>query len=197
MKQTDTHTTLKVLVISQSRKRLNLLLDALAECPEGHHVVGRLDQAINLPDWVDELVPDIVVMDTDSPSRDTLEQICVTTQQSPRPIVMFTQDDRREAMQSAVQAGVTCYIADGLKAERVQSILQLAQAQFEQMNNLRLELQRTRQELQEHKLVERAKLQLMKRHGLSEDAAYRQMRKEAMSRRLRLADVARVLLKQG
>jgi len=100
-------------------------------------------------------------------------------------------------MQSAVQAGVTCYIADGLKAERVQSILQLAQAQFEQMNNLRLELQRTRQELQEHKLVERAKLKLMKQHGLSEDSAYRQMRKEAMSRRLRLADVARVLLKQG
>lgn len=197
MKSKNMEPSLKILLVSQSRKRLNALLDALAACPEGHHVVGRLDQAIDLPRWVDELAPDIVVMDTDSPSRDTLEQVCVTTQQSPRPIVMFTQDDRREAMQSAVQAGVTCYIADGLKAERVQSILQLAQAQFEQTNALRLELQRTRQELQEHKLVERAKLQLMKQLGLNEDAAYRQLRKEAMSRRLRLAEVARVLLKRG
>lgn len=188
---------LKILVVSQSRKRLNALMDTLAACPEGHHVIGRLDQAINLPQWVDELLPDLIIMDTDSPSRDTLEQVCLTTQATPRPIVMFTQDGRRESIQSAVQAGVSCYVVDGLKAERVQPLLQLAQARFEEMHAMRLELQRARQELQEHKLVERAKRLLMQQTGLDEDAAYRRLRKEAMSQRLRLADVAGALLKKA
>lgn len=185
---------LKILVVSQSRKQLDTLLDALAACPEGHHVVGRLDRAIDLPRWVESEAPDLIIIDTDSPSRDTLEQICVATQATPRPIVMFTQDGRREVIQSAVQAGVTCYVVDGLKAERVQPLLQLAQARFAEMHALRLELAKVRQELQEHKLIERAKRMLMQQAGLDEEAAYRRLRKEAMARRLRLAELAQVLL---
>ena len=195
--ESNTNGMLKILVVSQSRKRLNLLVDALAQCPERHEVIGRLDQAINLPRWVDEAQPDLIIMDNDSPSRDAIEQICVMTEATPRPIVMFTQDGSREAMESAVQAGVTSYVVDGLKADRVQPIIQLAQAQFKEMHALRIELQRARQELQEHKTIERAKLHLMKRFKLTEDAAYRQLRKEAMTQRLRLAEVAELLLKQA
>jgi response regulator NasT len=185
---------LKILVISPSKRRLEALLSGLAEHAPGHHLVGRLDRAINLPDWVEEIEPDAIIMDVDSPSRDTLEQIVVMSEASPRPIVMFSQDDSREAMHSAVTAGVAAYVVDGVKSERLQPILQLAQVQFEAWQSLRDDMLRARQELHEHKLIEQAKRRLMKVQKLSEEAAYQALRREAMAQRKRLADVARVVM---
>lgn len=186
-----------ILVVSQSRKRLDQLLDALAASPDEHHLVGRLDKALNLPRWVEEVTPDVIVMEAESPSRDTLEQICIATQSTPRPIVMFAQEAEREAIQSAARAGVSCYVVDGLGKERVLPLLELAQAQFEAADALRHELQRARQELQDHKLVERAKARLIKEAGLSEEAAYQRLRRLAMDQRLRLVDAARHVLEAG
>jgi response regulator NasT len=114
--------------------------------------------------------------------------------QSPRPIVMFSQDDSREAMHSAVTAGVTAYVVDGVKSERLQPILQLAQVQFEAWQSLRDDMLRARQELHDHKLIEQAKRRLMKVQKLSEEAAYQALRREAMVQRKRLADVARIVM---
>lgn len=185
---------LKILVISPSKRRLEALLGSLSENAPGHHLVGRLDRAINLPDWVREIEPDAIIMDVDSPSRDTLEQIVVMSESSPRPIVMFSQDDSREAMHSAVSAGVAAYVVDGVKSERLQPILQLAQVQFEAWQSLRDDMLRARQELHEHKLIEQAKRRLMKARKLSEEAAYQALRREAMAQRKRLADVARIVM---
>lgn len=167
---------------------------ALAEANPGHHLVGRLDRAIDLPRWVEEIEPDAIIMDTESPSRDTLEQIVVMREQSPRPIVMFSQDDSKEAMRSAVSAGVAAYVVDGLKSERLQPILQLARVQFDAWQSLRDDMLRARQELHEHKLIEQAKRRLMKVQKLSEEAAYQALRREAMAQRKRLADVARMVM---
>ena len=185
---------LKILVISQSRRQLDGLMEALAENTPGHHLVGRLDRAIDLPKWVAELEPDAIIMDVDSPSRDTLEQIVVMTEATPRPIVMFSQDESHEAMRSAVSAGVAAYVVDGIRSERLQPILQLARVQFEAWQAMREDMLRARQELQEHKLVEQAKLRLMKVRKLSEEAAYQALRREAMAHRKRLADVARFVV---
>jgi response regulator NasT len=185
---------LKILVIGPSRRRLDELMEALAEANPGHHLVGRLDRAIDLPRWVEDIEPDAIIMDTASPSRDTLEQIVVMSEQSPRPIVMFSQDDSREAMRSAVSAGVAAYVVDGLKSERLQPILQLARVQFEAWQALRDDMLRARQELHEHKLIEQAKRRLMKVQKLSEEAAYQALRREAMAHRKRLADVARMVM---
>lgn len=185
---------LKILVIGPSRRRLDDLMQALSEAYPDHHLVGRLDRAIDLPRWVAEVEPDAVIMDTDSPSRDTLEQICLMSEASPRPIVLFSQDASSETMRSAVAAGVACYVVDGLQAERLQPLLQLACVRFEAWQALRDDVLRARQELQEHKLVEQAKRRLMKTENLSEEAAYRALRRQAMAQRLRLAEVARRLL---
>ncbi len=185
---------LKILVISQSRRQLDSLMQALAENAPEHHLIGRLDRAIDLPKWVADLEPDAIIMDVESPSRDTLEQIVVMTEASPRPIVMFSQDQSREAMRSAVSAGVAAYVVDGVRSERLQPILQLARVQFDAWQAMREDVLRARQELQEHKLVERAKLRLMKVQKLSEEAAYQALRREAMAHRKRLADVARLVL---
>lgn len=184
---------LKILVVSQSRRRLDDLMTTLAE-DSPHHLVGRLDRAIDLPRWVEEIAPDAIIMDLDSPSRDTLEQVCLMSEASPRPIVMFSQDGSNEAMRSAVAAGVACYVVDGLRAERIQPLLQLARVRFEAWQALREDVLRARQELQEHKLIEQAKRRLMQTQKLSEEAAYQALRREAMAQRKRVVEVARLLM---
>lgn len=185
---------LKILVVSQSRKRLDDLLAAMSQDMPQHHFVGRLDRAIDLPRWVEELRPDTIIMDLDSPSRDTLEQVCAMSESTPRPIVMFSQDDSSEVMRSAISAGVACYVVDGLRAERVRPLLQLAQVRFEAWQAMHDDMLRARQELHEHKLVEQAKRHLMKQEKLSEEAAYQALRREAMAHRVRIADVARLVM---
>jgi len=187
-------TGLTILIVSPSRRRLDNLMQALAASAPEHRLVGRLDRAIDLPRWVDELEPDAIIMDTESPSRDTLEQIVVMSERTPRPIVMFSQDESQDAMRQAVSAGVACYVVNGLENERIQPLLQLAQIRFEAWQNMRDDTLRARQELQEHKLVEQAKRYLMKRENLSEEAAYQALRREAMLHRKRIADVARLLM---
>ncbi len=187
-------TGLTILIVSPSRRRLDNLMQALAASAPEHRLVGRLDRAIDLPRWVDELQPDAIIMDTESPSRDTLEQIVVMSECTPRPIVMFSQDESQDAMRQAVSAGVACYVVNGLENERIQPLLQLAQVRFEAWQAMRDDTLRARQELQEHKLVEQAKRHLMKRENLSEEAAYQALRREAMLHRKRIAEVARLLM---
>ncbi len=186
--------SLNILVISQSRRRLDDLMTALAEAHPDYLLTGHLDQAISLARWVEECAPDVIIMDLESPSRDTLEQVCEMHEATPRPIVMFSQDGSSEAIRSAVAAGVACYVVDGLRAERIQPLLELARTRFEVWQAMREDVVRARQELKEHKLVERAKARLMKDLKLSEQAAYNQLRREAMDKRLRLSEVAQWVL---
>ena len=172
-------------------------MTALAESAPEHHLIGRLDRAIDLPAWVEELEPDAIIMDTESPSRDTLEQVVVMSERSPRPIVMFSQDESQDAMRRAVSAGVACYVVNGLENERIQPLLRLAQVRFEAWQAMRDDAVRARQELHEHKLVEQAKRHLMKVEGLSEEAAYQALRREAMTHRKRIAEVARVVMEMA
>ena len=191
---TQADDALKILVIGQSRRRLDDLMAALAQANPGHHLVGRLDRAIDLPRWVEDIQPDAIIMDTESPSRDTLEQIVVMSEQSPRPIVMFSQDESRETMRSAVSAGVATYVVNGLEPGRLDPLLQLARVRFDAWQAMRDDVVRARQELHEHKLIEQAKRRLMKVQKLSEEAAYQALRREAMAHRKRLAEVAKLLL---
>ncbi len=188
---------LTILIVSPSRRRLDNLMQALAASAPEHRLVGRLDRAIDLPRWVDELEPDVIIMDTESPSRDTLEQVVVMSERTPRPIVMFSQDESQDAMRRAVSAGVACYVVNGLENERIQPLLQLAQIRFEAWQAMRDDTLRARQELQEHKLVEQAKRYLMKHENLSEEAAYQALRREAMLHRKRIAEVARVVVEMA
>jgi len=185
---------LTILIVSPSRRRLDSLMAALAASAPEHRLVGRLDRAIDLPAWVAELEPDAIIMDTESPSRDTLEQVVVMSERTPRPIVMFSQDESQDTMRRAVSAGVACYVVNGLESERIQPLLQLAQVRFEAWQAMREDTLRARQELQEHKLIEQAKRHLMQQEKLSEEAAYQALRREAMTHRRRIADIARLYL---
>ncbi len=133
---------------------------------------------------------DVVIIDSESPSRDTLEHIATWSAQSPRPVVVFAEDDRDEPLRRAMQAGVSAYVVAGLQPNRLASVLKVAIARFEQDKALRAQLGQAQEQLSSRRLIERAKGILMQQGALSEDAAHAQLRKLAMDRGEKLAQLA-------
>lgn len=179
---------LRVLLIDDGAHRVSLIRDELTR--QGHVVVGVLDAALTIHDTVLALQPDVVIVDADSPSRDTLENLATLSQASPRPVVVFSEDASAEPMQRALKAGVSAYVIAGLKAERLMPVLQVAIARFEQDRQLRAQLGDAQARLTDRTTIERAKGILMQETRLDEEQAYRHLRKLAMDRGERLVQVA-------
>lgn len=156
----------------------------------GFHDVETVDAGITLPDVIDRRQPDLIIIASESAARDTVEHVCVSTQHAPRPIVLFTDNDDAQRIKAALSAGITAYIVDGLRAERVKTVLDVAYARFELDQALRAELDATRLKLAERKTVERAKGLLMQARGITEDEAYKRLRSMAMERGIKLVDAA-------
>ena len=187
---------MRVLVIDELaedlEERAETLRDGLARA--GHEVVASLSSPLELLRAVERLRPDVIVIDTESPTRDVLEHLVIVSQSSPRPIVMFASDSGGQAIREAVRAGVSAYVVDGLDAGRVNTIVEVACARFDELQRLKVELADANLKLSERKLVERAKGLLMQSRGLSEDQAYHALRKLAMSKKQRLGDVAQQVI---
>ena len=179
---------LRVLLIDDGAHRVSLIRDELSR--QGHLVVGVVDSALLIHDCVLRLRPDVVIVDSESPSRDTLEHLATVSASSPRPVVVFSEDAAQAPMQQALQAGVSAYVIAGLQPQRLMPVLQVAIARFEQDRQLRGQLESAQAQLSERKLVERAKGVLMDEIGLSEAQAYAHLRKLAMDRGQRLVQVA-------
>jgi two-component system, response regulator / RNA-binding antiterminator len=190
---------LRVLLVDDGAHRVHLIHEELSR--QGHLVVGVLDSALLIHDCVLRLQPDVVVVDSESPSRDTLEHLATVSASSPRPMVVFSEDAANEPMQRALQAGVSAYVIAGLQPQRLLPVLQVAIARFEQDQALRAQLESAQTALSDRKQLDRAKGLLMSELGLSEDQAHAHLRKMAMDRGEKLVQVAqrvlaaRVLLK--
>ena len=178
----------RVLLIDDGAHRVELIRDELHR--QGHLVVGVLDSALLIHDCVLRLQPDVVIVDSESPSRDTLEHLGAISATHPRPVVVFSEDPRAEPMRQALAAGVSAYVIAGLQPQRLLPVLQVAIARFAQDRALRAELELAHALLSERKVVERAKGLLMADFGLAEDAAFAHLRKLAMDRGQRLSQVA-------
>ena len=179
---------MRVLLVDEDAERAVLLKSALHE--SGYAVSLHVGTTANLLAHVREVEPDVIIIDRESPDRDTLEHVCSVTRDQPRPIVLFTQDDDRAMIQAAVRAGVSAYVVGGMNAERVRPILDVAMARFDEFQTMRKELDKAKLSLVERKQIERAKGIVMKRRLVSEDEAYKLLRKQAMERNQRLAQVA-------
>ncbi|MFZ5594874.1 MAG: ANTAR domain-containing response regulator [Pseudomonadota bacterium] len=180
---------MRIMLIDEDPRKSRMLIEALYDA--GYDVAARVDPDENLYVCVRELQPDVIIMDTDSPQRDTLEHLCIISRDQPRPIVMFTDDNDAEKIRSAVKAGVSAYVVDGLRKDRVKSIIEVAVARFEQYQALKRDLEKVTETLAERKQIERAKGVVMKQKKCGEDEAYRILRKMAMDRNMRLVDVAK------
>lgn len=160
----------------------------------GFNLVATLPADVFLTDRLAQLQPDMIIVDAESEARDALEHVVMATRDARRPIVMFTNDEDTSHVKDAVAAGVSAYIVAGLAPQRIRPILDVAMARFQHEQKLRAELASAKTELQERKVIDRAKGLLMQRQGLSEQAAYEKLRKTAMDKGLRLADVAQRML---
>ncbi len=183
---------MRVLVVDESPERAEILRDGLRLA--GHEVTASLSSPLALLKTIEELQPEVIVIDTESPSRDVLEHLVVVTQHTPRPVVMFASDATPETIREAVRAGVSAYVVDGLDKRRIKAIVEVAVARFEDFQDLREQLAAANLKLSERKQVERAKGILMKARGLDEETAYNLLRKYAMDRKLKLGEVAQQLI---
>ena len=179
---------LTVLLVDDSLERRDAVQAALTGV--GCEVIGFASSSDNLLASIDHLDPEVLIVDMESPDRDVLENLESVQSLAPRPIVMFTQDDDGRTITRATRAGVSAYVVDGINGKRVRPILDAAIERFQQYRRLAAELEKTRMQLEQRKILDKAKGILMQRRGMTEDEAYTAMRKLAMSSNKRLVDVA-------
>ncbi|ALG67770.2 ANTAR domain-containing response regulator [Beggiatoa leptomitoformis] len=179
---------LRVVLIDEDRGRIALLKQALDDA--GYEVVATLKTGVELLTQLEKTPADIIIIDLDSPDRDTLEYVNSLNREQPKPVIMFAEDDDSDMIHAAIKAGVSAYVVDGLSEKRVKSVLEVAIARFREYQAMRKELEDTKSKLAERKSIEKAKGILMQHKGLDEDSAYRALRKMAMDRNIRLAEVA-------
>jgi len=183
---------LRILLINDTSRTGGRLRGALSEA--GFEVIDESGLTIDLPARVEAVRPDVVLIDTDSPSRDVMEQVVIVTRDQPRPIVMFTDEHDPGVMRQAIKAGVSAYIVEGIHVQRLQPIMDVAMARFESDQVLRSQLHARDQQLAERKRIELAKGMLMKMKSCGEEEAYTLMRRQAMSRQQKLIQVAEQII---
>jgi len=180
--------SLKVMVVDADSVRRAQIVASLQNtgCTVIEHDALSLDIVARL----ENVRPDVIVIDADAPDRDMLEHLCMISRDQPHPIVLFTDDDNEARIKQAIRAGVTSYVVKGIDPVRIKPILQVAIARFEEHQSLRRDLSDAQTQLADRKLIERAKGLVMKQKSIGEDDAYRLLRKMAMDRNAKLADVA-------
>ncbi|MES2944955.1 MAG: ANTAR domain-containing protein [Pseudomonadota bacterium] len=160
----------------------------------GFNLIATLPADTFLRERLSQLQPDMIIVDAESEARDSLEHVVMATRDERRPIVLFTNDNDTSNVKYAVAAGVSAYIVAGLEPSRIRPILDVAMARFEHEQGLRRELADAKTELQDRKVIDRAKGMLMARQNLTEKAAYEKLRKAAMDKGLRIGEVAQRML---
>ena len=179
---------LNVTIIDDDSSRAIILEKALED--SGHVVIAVLRSSDNLLKHIEQQQPDVIIVDLESPNRDSLESMRIVTQHNPKPIVMFTNDADDKMISEAINAGVSAYVVDGFNESRIQPIMNVAIARFREFQALRSELEQTKSSLEERKVVEKAKGIVMAQRQCNEDEAYQLIRKLSMDNNKRIIEIA-------
>ncbi len=179
---------LKILVIDENETRAAILLEGLRA--SGLTCVEWLKDTRGLSERIFMLDPDVILIDLEDPNRDVLEQMFQVSREVRRPIAMFVDSSDSQSISQAVDAGVSAYIVDGLKSERVRSIVEMTVSRFNAFSKLQKELAEAKNALQDRKILERAKGILMTQRGIGEAEAYALLRKTAMNKGQKISDIA-------
>lgn len=181
-------TDLTILVIDENAIRASIIEEGLNEA--GHLNVRVIHEMQGVARLIETMDPDVIIIDIENPNRDMMEHMFQLTRMISRPIAMFVDRSDTAAIEAAVDAGVSAYVVDGLKKERIKPILDMAVSRFNAFSRLQRELVEARNALEERKVIERAKGILMKMRGLSEEQAFALLRQTAMNEKKKLADIA-------
>jgi response regulator NasT len=182
----------KIVIVDESPIRAAILVEGLREA--GFTGVTHISEMHNLLARIYALDPDVILIDLENPSRDVLEQMFQVSRAVRRPIAMFVDQSDSASIQASVDAGVSAYIVDGLKKERIKPILDLCISRFNAFSKLQDELERTKSALEDRKVIDRAKGILMKLKGLTEDEAYILLRSTAMREKKKIGEIAQSIV---
>ncbi|OSQ46058.1 ANTAR domain-containing response regulator [Thalassospira alkalitolerans] len=188
MKQED----FNILVIDENPDRAAIVERGLVE--GGYARVSRIGTSFNLVERIQALAPDIIIIDLENPDRDTLEQMFQVSRAIARPIAMFVDQSDHNMIREAVEAGVSAYVVDGLRQDRIRPIVEMAISRFGAFDQLRRERDEAKAKLSERKLIDRAKGLLMQEKGLSEEDAYNLLRKNAMKQNRKIYEIAQSVI---
>ncbi|UIJ72231.1 ANTAR domain-containing response regulator [Aurantimonas sp. HBX-1] len=180
---------LVILIIDENPARASIIDAGLREA--GHSRVHVVSEMNGLVRTIEQLAPDVIVVDFENPNRDRLEQFFAVSRSVRKPIAMFVDHSDAASIEAAIGAGVSAYVVDGLKKERVKSILDMAIVRFNAYSRLERELHEARNELADRKVIEKAKGVLMKLRQIPEDEAYALLRQTAMNEKRKLVEIAR------
>jgi len=183
---------LKIVIVDESAIRAAILEEGLREA--GFTQVVRIAETANLLARVYSIDPDVILIDLENPSRDILEQMFQVSRAVKRPVAMFVDQADSASIQASVDAGVSAYIVDGLKKERIRGILDLCISRFNAFSHLQDELDQAKNALAERKVIDRAKGILMKAKNLTEDEAYALLRRTAMNENKKISEVAQSVI---
>lgn len=183
---------LSILIIDENRIRASIIEDGLREA--GHHQVSLLQDVNEVARTIDANPPDVVVIDLENPNRDRLEHFFSLSRAIQRPIAMFVDRSDGAMIEAAVEAGVSAYVVDGLKKERVKPILDMAISRFKAFSRLSRELEQARGELEDRKIIDQAKSILMRTRGMAEADAYALLRRTAMNQNRKIVEIAQSLV---
>lgn len=182
------NTGLNVIIVDDDHGRAIILERALIDA--GYQVAAKLSSKDNLLKQIEINQPDVIIVDLESPNRDTLESMHIVTEHNPTPIVMFTNDADNSMIGEAINAGVSAYVVDGFNEDRIKPIMDVAIARFREFQALRSELQKTRDTLEEHKIIDKAKYIIMQEKQCDENEAYKTLRKLSMENNQRMSEIA-------
>lgn len=183
---------LRILVVDNNDLRAAIIEAGLRE--NGHAHVTRISGTDHLLGQIEAANPAVIIMDLESPNRDMLEYALAVSRSVHRPIAMFVDKTDAAMTEAAIDAGVSAYVVDGLKKERIIPILDMAISRFNAIERMRRELDEAKSQLSDRRVIDRAKNLLMQAHGLDENAAYSLLRKTAMNQSRKIVHVADGLL---
>ncbi|WP_242147214.1 ANTAR domain-containing response regulator [Sphingomonas sp. BAUL-RG-20F-R05-02] len=183
---------MRIAIIDESPARAAVIEEGLREA--GMRDVTVFVDRKGIAARLEAMSPDVVLINLANPHRDELEELFALSRAMARPVAMFVDQSDSAAMEGAIDAGVSAYVVDGLKKERIKPVLELAVRRFRAFSRLRAELDEARTALAERDVVDQAKRLLMKRRGIDEPAAYAALRNAAMDSGRRIADVADALV---
>ena len=183
---------LSILIIDENRIRASIIEEGLREA--GHYRVTLLHDVNDVARTIGANPPDVVVIDLENPNRDRLEHFFSLSRAIQRPIAMFVDHSDGAMIEAAVEAGVSAYVVDGLKKERVKPILDMAISRFNAFSRLNRELEEARSELEDRKVIDQAKGILMRTRGMAEADAYALLRRTAMNQNRKIVDIAQSLV---
>jgi response regulator NasT len=183
---------LSILIIDENRVRAAIIEEGLRE--SGHSLISVISEMSGLVRRIEEAAPDVIVIDLENPNRDMLEDLFRVSRAVRKPVAMFVDKSDTAMIAEAIAAGVSAYVVDGLRKERVKSILDLAIGRFNAFERIREELETAKQALSDRKHIDRAKGMLMKMKHIGEDEAYELLRQTAMRQNMRIAKVAESII---